>query len=247
MGRRESARFLAGGSAPGGTLEGGQDEADDDGADRGEHDGADEPLDRAEAQLAAQPAADDTAEDTDHDRRQAAPRVAAAYEPAAERSRDETDDDPSDEPHVHAASVAWRGVPNQPRRKASTAPTNAWAWVWWAAWRAPSMMTTRPSASRSSSAPTAERKVGADAPPSTWSTGMLMPAIVSSDAAGEAAASSSRAIVCAAATRSGQTRSDRNRSRSSGGIRTTSRMNVASASSGRPRSTSPRSRCERSG
>src|SRR5919197_2106898 len=111
MGRRESARFLAGGSAPGGTLEGGQDEADDDGADRGEHDGADEPLDRAEAQLAAQPAADDTAEDTDHDRRQAAPRVAAAYEPAAERSRDVADEDPSDEPHVHAASVAWRGGP----------------------------------------------------------------------------------------------------------------------------------------
>ncbi len=75
-------------------------------------------------------------------------------------------------------------------------------WVWWAAWRAPSMTTTRPSASRSSSARVASRKTGRLSPPRSCRTGCRTAPSRSSEAAGFASASSSRRIVPAAAARS---------------------------------------------
>ena len=52
-----------------------------------------------------------------------------------------------------------------------TASTNASGWVWWAAWRAPGITTTRPSARRASRAVVASAKAGRLSPPRIWRTG----------------------------------------------------------------------------
>ena len=88
-------------------------------------------------------------------------------------------------------------------RNTRTAATTWSGCVWWAAWRAPSMTTTRPSVRRASRATVASRKTGRPRPRSCR-TGWRTAANRSSEAAGSASASSSRRIVPAAAARTGQ-------------------------------------------
>ena len=55
---------------------------------------------------------------------------------------------------------------------ARTAPTNSWTWVWWAAWRAPSMTATWPLAGACRARRCSRGKIGRLSPPRTWRTGI---------------------------------------------------------------------------
>ena len=130
---------------------------------------------------------------------------------ARDRAGEEADDDPAEDVHLEHGRFwhvrAAREAPaDRQARNDSTAATTLSGWVWWAAWRAPSMTTIRPSASRSSRASVASRKTGRLSPPRSCRTGWRTAPSRSSDAAGSASASSSRRIVPAAAAR---TRPDR--------------------------------------
>ena len=116
--------------------------------------------------------------------------------------------------------------------------TNASGCVWWAACRAPGIVTTRPSRSRASRARVASPNGAALSPPRIWSTGWRTSPSAASDADSLVSARSSRIVVPTAAARRGQIGSARNAARSGSGIPTISRMNVASASSRSPAATS---------
>src|SRR6185295_18131490 len=103
------------------------------------------------------------------DVREAAAGGAAADDGTGQRAAEEPDDQPAEEPEVevHVAESATSG----PARKPSIAATNSRAWVWCAAWRAPSIVTTRPFRSRASRARVASANGSLLAPPRIWSTG----------------------------------------------------------------------------